>query len=48
LLSAALSSRKSDDERARQLAPEELPDVRETSEPDSSVVPAALGEPAVT
>ena len=46
LLGAALPSRKSEDGGARQPPPEELPDVRETSEPASSVVPAAPGEPA--
>jgi ElaB/YqjD/DUF883 family membrane-anchored ribosome-binding protein len=48
LLGAALPWRKSEDERARPLAPEDLPDVRETSEPDPSLVPAAPGEPAET
>jgi hypothetical protein len=48
LLGAALPSRKNDDGHVRQPAPEELPNVRETSEPESSVVPAAPGEPAVT
>jgi len=43
---AALPSRKSEDGGARHPPPEELPDVRETSEPASSVVPAAPGEPA--
>ena len=46
LLGAALPSRKSEDGRVQQPLPEELPDVRETSEPGSSVVPAAPGEPA--
>jgi ElaB/YqjD/DUF883 family membrane-anchored ribosome-binding protein len=44
LMGAALPSRQSQDAPA----PEELPDVRETSEPASSVVPAAPGEPAET
>ena len=44
LLGAALPSRKSEDRRASEPAPEKLPDVRETSEPESSVVPAAPSE----
>jgi uncharacterized protein DUF3618 len=48
LLGAALPPRKGNDGHARQPAPEALPDVRETSEPDTSVVPAAPGEPALT
>ena len=48
LLGAALPSRKSDDRLASEPAPEALPDVRETSEPGSTVVPAAPGEAAET
>jgi len=44
LLGAALPSRKT--ELASEQAPEELPDVRETSEPESSVVPTAPSEAA--
>jgi hypothetical protein len=44
LLGAALPSRKT--ELASELAPEELPDVRETGEPESSVVPTAPSETA--
>jgi Protein of unknown function (DUF3618) len=47
LLGATLPSRQSED-GASGLAPEQLPDVRETSEPDPSLVPPAPGEPAET
>jgi hypothetical protein len=46
LVGAALPSRKSEDRLASEPAPEELPDMRETSEPESSVVPAAPSEAA--
>ena len=44
LLGAALPSRKSEDRRANEPAPEDLPAVSETSAPESSVVPAAPSE----
>jgi ElaB/YqjD/DUF883 family membrane-anchored ribosome-binding protein len=46
LLGAALPSRKGEERLASELAPEELPDVRETSEPETTVVPAAPSEAA--
>ena len=48
LLGAALPSRKSEDRPASEPAPDALADVRETSEPASTVVPAAPGDPAET